>query len=420
MSKSESVFEMALEQLGDAAQRLNLNASTLRVLSHCERELTVALPVVMDDGQIKVFTGHRVQHSSARGPCKGGIRFHHDVSIDEVKALSMWMTWKCAVVNIPYGGAKGGITVDVTKLTKNEIRRLTRRYTVAMLPIIGSHSDIPAPDVNTSAETMGWIMDTVSMFRGSTVLDIVTGKSIELGGSLGRREATGRGVMFNALELLKRVDQSPSDTSVAVQGFGNVGSVSADLLQKEGCRIVAVSDVSGAYYKEDGLPITDMIEFCKSSPNGLLEGFDAPGMTKISNTELLELDVDLLVPAALEKQITEQNADKIKAKFIVEGANGPVTPVAEKILLSKGKYVVPDILANSGGVVVSYFEWVQSIQSFFWDEDEVNRNLKRVIVNSFKSVWDMAEREKVDLRNAAMMIAVDRVARALDARGIFP
>ncbi|MBD3377180.1 glutamate dehydrogenase [candidate division KSB1 bacterium] len=420
MSKSESVFEMALEQLGDAAQRLNLNASTLRVLSHCERELTVALPVVMDDGRIEVFTGHRVQHSSARGPCKGGIRFHHDVSIDEVKALSMWMTWKCAVVNIPYGGAKGGITVDVTKLTKNEIRRLTRRYTVAMLPIIGSHSDIPAPDVNTSAETMGWIMDTVSMFRGSTVLDIVTGKSIELGGSLGRREATGRGVMFNALELLKRVDQAPSETSVSVQGFGNVGSVSADLLQKEGCRIVAVSDVSGAYYKEDGLPITDMIEYCKSSQNGLLDGFDAPGMTKISNTELLELDVDLLVPAALEKQITEKNADKIKAKFIVEGANGPVTPVAEKILLSKDKYVVPDILANSGGVVVSYFEWVQSIQSFFWDEDEVNRNLKRVIVNSFKSVWEMAEREKVDLRNAAMMIAVDRVARALDARGIFP
>jgi glutamate dehydrogenase (NAD(P)+) len=248
----------------------------------------------------------------------------------------------------------------------------------------------------------------------------VTGKSIELGGSLGRREATGRGVMFNALELLKRVDQAPSETSVSVQGFGNVGSVSADLLQKEGCRIVAVSDVSGAYYKEDGLPITDMIEYCKSSQNGLLDGFDAPGMTKISNTELLELDVDLLVPAALEKQITEKNADKIKAKFIVEGANGPVTPVAEKILLSKDKYVVPDILANSGGVVVSYFEWVQSIQSFFWDEDEVNRNLKRVIVNSFKSVWEMAEREKVDLRNAAMMIAVDRVARALDARGIFP
>ncbi len=420
MSKSESVFEMALEQLDHAAQRLNLSANNLSVLSQFERELTVALPVVMDDGRIEVFTGHRVQHSSARGPCKGGIRFHHDVSIDEVKALSMWMTWKCAVVNIPYGGAKGGITVDVTKLTKNEIRRLTRRYTVAMLPIIGSHSDIPAPDVNTSAETMGWIMDTVSMFRGSTVLDIVTGKSIELGGSLGRREATGRGVMFNALELLKRVDQTPSGTTVAVQGFGNVGSVSADLLEKEGCKIVAVSDVSGAYYKEDGLPITDMIEYCKSSLNGLLEGFDAPGMTKISNTELLELDVDLLVPAALEKQITEQNADKIRAKFIVEGANGPVTPVAEKILLSKDKYVVPDILANSGGVVVSYFEWVQSIQSFFWDEDEVNRNLKRVMVNSFKSVWDMAEREKVDLRNAAMMIAVDRVARALDARGIFP
>nr|HQI49531.1 Glu/Leu/Phe/Val dehydrogenase [bacterium] len=292
--------------------------------------------------------------------------------------------------------------------------------TVAIMPIIGPHSDIPAPDVNTSSETMGWIMDTVSMFRGSTVLDIVTGKSIELGGSLGRREATGRGVMFNTLELLKRLGKDAAKTSVVVQGFGNVGSVSADLLQKAGCKIIAVSDVSGAYYNPAGLPISDMIAYCATSKNKLLEGFDAPGISKISNAELLELQTDVLVPAALEKQITAENADKIKAYAIVEGANGPTTPEAERILVDKGKYVVPDILANSGGVVVSYFEWVQGIQSFFWTEDEVNRNLERVIENAFAAVWDLAQKEKQDLRNAAMMIAVDRVAKAVQSRGIWP
>ena len=414
------VFAMALEQLDSAARLLKLDANTHRVLSHPERALTVSLPVVMDDGHIEVYEGHRVQHSSARGPCKGGIRFHQDVTLDEVTALSMWMTWKCATVNIPYGGGKGGVRVDPTKLSHDENRRLTRRYTVAIMPIIGPHSDIPAPDVNTSAETMGWIMDTVSMFRGSTTLDIVTGKAIELGGSLGRREATGRGVMFNTLELLKRLGKDPAKASVVVQGFGNVGSVSADLLQKAGCKIIAVSDVSGAYYNPAGLPITDMINYCSTSKNKLLEGFHAPGMSKISNSELLELDTDILVPAALEKQITANNADKIKAYAIVEGANGPTTPDAERILIQKGKYVVPDILANSGGVVVSYFEWVQSIQSFFWTEPEVNANLKRVIESAFAAVWDLAQKEKQDLRNAAMMIAVDRVAKAVQARGIFP
>lgn len=414
------VFAMALEQLESAARLLKLDANTHRVLSHAERALTVALPVVMDDGHIEVFEGHRVQHSSARGPCKGGIRFHQDVSLDEVTALSMWMTWKCATVNIPYGGGKGGVKVDPTKLSKDEIRHLTRRYTVAIMPIIGPHSDIPAPDVNTSSETMGWIMDTVSMFRGSTTLDIVTGKSIELGGSLGRREATGRGVMFNTLELLKRLGKDPAKTTVVVQGFGNVGSVSADLLAREGCKIIAVSDVSGAYYNPAGLPIAQMIEYCNTSKNRLLAGFDAPGITKISNDELLLLDCDVLVPAALEKQITEKNADQIKAYAVIEGANGPTTPDAERILVSKGKYVVPDILANSGGVVVSYFEWVQSIQSFFWTEDEVNKNLERVIQNAFKAVWDLSLREKQDLRNAAMMIAVDRVAKAVQSRGIWP
>jgi len=330
------------------------------------------------------------------------------------------MTWKCAVVNIPYGGAKGGIKVDPTKLSYEEVRRLTRRYTVAIMPIIGPHRDIPAPDVNTSSETMGWIMDTVSMYQGNTVLDIVTGKSIELGGSLGRREATGRGVMFTTLELLKKMGMKPEKTTVAVQGFGNVGSVSADLLANEGCKILAASDVSGAYYCEQGLPITNMIAYVAQGRGKTLEGFTAPGVSKISPKELFELDVDILVPAALEKQINIENAEKIKAKAIIEGANGPTTPEAERILIKKGKYVVPDILANAGGVVCSYFEWVQSIQSFFWDEDEVNANLKKVMVNSFDAVWQVAQKEKQDLRHAAMMIAVARVAKALEARGIFP
>ena len=414
------VYAMALEQLETAAETLKLDAGTYRILSHPERELTVSCPVVMDDETVQVFTGHRVQHSSARGPCKGGIRFHQSVTLDEVRALAMWMTWKTAVVNIPYGGAKGGVQVDVTKLSKNEIRRLARRYTVNIMPIIGPHKDIPAPDVNTNAETMGWIMDTVSMFAGSTVLDIVTGKSIELGGSLGRREATGRGVMFNTLELLDRLDKKAEKTTIAVQGFGNVGSVSADLLSAEGCQVIAAGDVSGAYYKPSGLPIKEMIAHCRTSKHNLLEGFDAKGVSRISNEELLTLDVDVLIPAALERQITAENMNRIKASAIVEGANGPTTPEAEKLLTEKGMIVVPDILANSGGVVVSYFEWVQSIQSFFWDEDEVNRNLKRVLVRAFQDVWDLAQKENCSLRCAAMRIAVGRVAIALKDRGIFP
>ncbi len=414
------VFDMALEQLDTTAKRIKLNPNIHRVLRHCEKELTVSCPVVMNDGRIEVFEGHRVQHSSARGPCKGGIRFHQDVSVDEVKALAMWMTWKCAVVNIPFGGAKGGVQVDVTKLEKEEIRRLTRRFTVNIMPIIGPRHDIPAPDVNTNAETMGWIMDTVSMYQGSTVLDIVTGKSLDLGGSAGRKEATGRGVMLNTMELLKRWQIDPSKTSVAVQGFGNVGSVSADLLHKEGCRIVAVSDVSGAYYNPAGLPIRDMLEYCATSKNNTLEGFDAAGVSKIKNAELFELDVDILVPAALEKQITKENAEKVKARAIIEGANGPTTPEAERIMTKNGKVVVPDILANSGGVVVSYFEWVQSIQSFFWDENEVNKNLKKVIVRAFEDVWNLAQRDKIMLRDAATQIAVQRVAQAMEYRGIFP
>lgn len=415
-----SVFGMALQQLDMTARRIGLDENYLRVMRQPERELTVSVPVIMDDGRIEVFTGHRVQYNSARGPCKGGIRYHPNVNLDEVKALAAWMTWKCAVVDIPYGGAKGGIQCDPLTMSKTEIMRMTRRYTVGILPIIGPRHDIPAPDVNTSAETMGWIMDTVSMLEGSTVLDIVTGKSIDLGGSLGRREATGRGVMISSLELFKRLGIHPEDVTVAVQGCGNVGSVAADLLRKEGCRIVAVSDVSGGYYRKDGLDITDMITYTNTSKNHLLEGYKGDGVEMISNEELLTLDVDLLVPAALENQINEKNGEAIRAKMISEGANGPTTPEADKILYDKGVHVIPDILANSGGVVVSYFEWVQGIQSFFWDLDEINENLKNIMVKAFDMVWEISQDKKVDMRTAAMMVAIKKVADAMEQRGIFP
>lgn len=411
---------MVLDQLATAANSLKLDASMLRVLSHTERDLTVAIPVEMDDGHAEIFTGYRVHHNSARGPCKGGIRYSPDLTMDLTKAMAMLMSWKCAVVNIPFGGAHGGVQVDIKKLKREECRRLTRRYTVGILPIIGPHRDIPAPDIGTSSETMGWIMDTVSMLEGQTVLDIVTGKAVDLGGSIGRKEAPGRGVMFNTLEIINRLGQTPLATTVAIQGFGKVGSVCADLLRKVGFNVVGVGDLSGGYYDPKGLPVLEMIKYCDDSSGPSLDGFEAAGVHKITNEELLELDVDVLIPAAIEQQITTGNADKIKARAIIEAANAPVTPEAEKILIEKGKYVVPDILANSGGVVVSYFEWVQSIQSFFWDEDEVNRNLQKVMSSSFKNVWDTAQREKTDLRNAAMMIAVDRVAKALEQRGIFP
>lgn len=417
---ADSVFQMALKQLDEVAKKINLDPNIHNVLRQPERELTVSVPVEMDDGRIEVFTGHRVQYSSVRGPCKGGIRYHQDVTLDEVKALAAWMTWKCAVVNIPYGGAKGGVRCDPFKMSTQEVRRLTRRYTVMIMPIIGGRRDVPAPDVNTGADTMGWIMDTVSMFEGRTVMDIVTGKPIELGGSLGRREATGRGVMISTIQLLKKLGKNPKDTTVVVQGFGNVGSVAAELISQKGCKIVAVSDVTGGFYNSNGLDIPDMLKYVETSENHLLEGYKKGGTEKISNEELLLLDADCLIPAALENQITEKNADKIKAKYIIEGANGPTTPEADKILEHKGSIVVPDVLANSGGVVVSYFEWVQDIQAFFWDVDQVNESLEKIIVKSFDEVWSISQDKKVDMRIAAYMIAVRRVASALKQRGIFP
>lgn len=418
----QTFYESVLQQIDHIAERIGLDAGITKMLKHPERELTVAIPVVMDDGSLEVFTGYRVQHSSAIGPCKGGIRYHPNVDLDEVRALATLMTFKCAVANVPYGGAKGGVRCDPSKLSKMELQRLTKRYTAMILPIVGPRHDIPAPDVNTNAETMGWIMDAVSMYEGQTVLDIVTGKPIELGGSLGRREATGRGVMLNTLEILKRLKKNPKGAKVAIQGFGNVGSVTAELLEEQGCKVVAVSDVSCGLYNPDGLNIKALIDFVYNAPRPrLLKDYKlGRNDERISNEELLELDVDVLIPAALENQITTENVDNIKADVIVEGANGPITKDADEVLAEKKVIVVPDILANSGGVIVSYFEWVQGIQSFFWGIDEVNENLKKIMLKSFSDVWETGEKEKVTLRDAAFILAIRKIAKAVELRGIFP
>jgi glutamate dehydrogenase (NAD(P)+) len=416
----QDLWDTVLDQIDDVARRLKLDPGIHAVIRQPERELTVAVPVVMDDGLIKVFTGYRIQHSSARGPCKGGIRYHPEVNLNEVRALAALMTWKCAVVGIPYGGAKGGVKCDPMQMSEDEVRRMTRRFTAMIMPIIGAKRDIPAPDVNTNAQTMAWIADTVSMLERKTVIDIVTGKPVSLGGSLGRTEATGRGVAITTEELLKRKGQALSETRVAVQGYGNVGSHAATILDQMGCKIVAVSDVSGGLYSSKGLDIAGINRHITNHPKRLLEGYEAPGIEKINNEELLISDTDVLIPAALEHQIRVDNAPYVQAKMIIEGANGPTTREADEILHARGVTVVPDILANAGGVVVSYFEWVQDLQCFFWDEEEVNRNLKRIMVRSFKEVWDFSQREEVSMRLGAYMLAVDRVAGAVQARGIFP
>ncbi len=416
----QDLWDTVLDQLDDVAQRLDLDPGIHAILRQPERELTVAVPVVMDDGQIEVFTGYRVQHSSARGPCKGGIRYHPEVNLNEVRALAALMTWKCAVVGIPYGGAKGGVQCDPSHMSEDELRRMTRRFTAMIMPIIGSKRDIPAPDVNTNAQTMAWISDTVSMLERKTVIDIVTGKPVPLGGSVGRKEATGRGCAIVTAELLKRKQMSLADTTVAVQGYGNVGSHAATILDQMGCRIIAVSDISGGLYNPQGLDIADINKHVTAHPKGLLEGYEARGVARITNDELLTLKTDVLLPAALEHQIRADNAPHVQAKMIVEGANGPTTREADEILNERGTIVVPDILANAGGVVVSYFEWVQDLQCFFWDETEVNENLKRIMVRSFEEVWNFSEEQGVPLRLGAYMLAVDRVASAVRVRGIFP
>lgn len=419
-SPKQDLWSTVLAQLDEVAQRLKLDPGIHALLRQPERELTVAVPVVMDDGQIKVFTGYRIQHSSARGPCKGGIRYHPDVNLHEVRALAALMTWKCAVVGIPFGGAKGGVQCDPRQMSQDEIRRLTRRYTAMIMPIIGSKRDIPAPDINTNPQIMAWIADTVSMLERKTVIDVVTGKPIPLGGSVGRKEATGRGVALVTRELLKRRGWKLSDTTVAVQGYGNVGSAAATILDSMGCKIVAVSDISCGLYNPKGLDISSINQHVTNHPQRLLEGYEAPGVETISNDELLVSDVDVLIPAALEHQIHVANAPHVRAKMIVEAANGPTTREADEILNERGIIVVPDILANAGGVVVSYFEWVQDLQCFFWDEAEVNSNLERIMIRSFDEVWNFSQEQRVPLRLGAYMLAVDRVASAVRARGIFP
>jgi len=415
-----SLWDTVLTQLDDVAYRLKLAPGTHAILRQPERELTVAVPVRMDTGQIKVFTGYRIQHSSARGPCKGGLRYHPDVDLNEVKALAALMTWKCAVVGIPYGGAKGGVRCDPRQMSEDELCRMTRRYTAGIMPIIGSRRDIPAPDVNTNAQTMAWIADTVSMLERKTVIAVVTGKPIPLGGSLGRKEATGRGVAIVTRELLKRKRRKLTDTTVAVQGYGNVGSSAATIMHQMGCKIAAVSDISGGLYNPRGLDVAAINQHVAANPKHLLEGYEAPGVEKISNDDLLVSDVDVLVPAALEHQIHAGNAALIQAKIIVEGANGPTTREADEILEDRHITVVPDILANAGGVIVSYFEWVQNLQCFFWSEAEVNRNLNDILVRSMKEVWGFSRERDVSLRLGAYMLAVERVASAVEVRGVFP
>ncbi|MDR0785830.1 MAG: Glu/Leu/Phe/Val dehydrogenase [Treponema sp.] len=412
-------YENMLQVLELAAQKLGLKRNDYESLKYPERELKVAIPVKMDNGDLRFFEGYRVQHSSDRGPCKGGIRYHEEVDIDEVKALAAWMTFKCAVVNLPYGGAKGAVKVDPTKLSKGELERLTRRFTTSILPIIGPEKDIPAPDVNTNAEIMGWIMDTYSMLHGYAIPGVVTGKSIEIGGSLGRAEATGRGVSIVTGEILKHLNISKENTRIAVQGMGNVGGVTAKLLYELGYRIVGVSDISGAYYNPAGLDIPAIQAYHAASGNSL-EGYTAVGVKKISNEELLTCDCDVLIPCALQNQITGELADSVKAKIIVEGANGPTTVEADEILNEKGVTILPDILANAGGVVVSYLEWVQNIQELTWEEDQINETLKKVMIRSFGQVLDIVKEHHASFRVAAYMLAISKLAKARNIRGVFP
>lgn len=414
------MLQSAQINLDDAAERLQLNPSIHRVLRNCERSLTVSLPIETDDGSTEVYTGYRVQHTSVRGPCKGGVRYHADVSIEEVTALAQLMTWKCAILDLPYGGAKGGICVSPNTLSENELRRLTRRYTYAILPIIGPKKDIPAPDVNTDERTMAWMSDTYSMLMGQASQEIVTGKPIILGGSLGRADATGLGVAIIAESMMKRYGAQVEGAGIVVQGFGKVGYWTVHYLAQAGCKIIAVSDVSGGYYHPDGLDVETMLNYMKLSPTRTLEGYEAPGVQNVTNEELLLLKCDVLIPAALEDQITTRNADHIQAKFIVEGANGPTSSEADKILHANGILVAPDILANAGGVTVSYFEWVQDLQAFYWTVEEVQKNLRRFLNKAFEQVCDFSERHDVSLRQGAFMLAVARVADALELRGIFP
>jgi glutamate dehydrogenase (NAD(P)+) len=411
----ENPFEAMMSRFDRAAELLDLEPGIYKVLRSAEKEITVSIPVLMDNGEVEVFTGIRVMHNTSRGPAKGGIRFDLNVNLDEVKALAAWMTWKCAVVNIPFGGAKGGVICDPLNMSVGELERVTRRYTSGIIQTLGPDSDVPAPDVNTNERVMAWLMDTYSMHVGHTVNAVTTGKPVEMGGSLGRREATGRGVMFTALEALEHLKMDVKGATVAVQGFGNVGSVAAQLMAREGCTIVAISDRTGGYHNPKGIDVDDAIAYVRKHRS--LDGYGQGD--QISNEQLLELDVDLLVPAAMENVITTKNAKKVRAKVICEGANGPTTAAADAILDEKGVFVVPDILANAGGVTVSYFEWVQNRGGYYWDEPTVNDRLKHIMVNSFNDVLKLSQQHKVNMRTASYMVAISRVATVHRLRGIY-
>jgi glutamate dehydrogenase (NAD(P)+) len=411
-------IDVAMKQVDIAAEKLKLDPGLCEKIKQTKRELIVHFPVKMDDGRIKMFTGYRVQHNLTRGPGKGGIRYHPDVDLDEVRALAMWMTWKAAVVNIPFGGAKGGVQCNPKSMSLRELENMTRRFTWEIAMMIGPDQDIPAPDVYTNPQVMAWIMDTYSILKGYTVHGVVTGKPLELGGSLGRFEATGKGVFVTVQEAARHLNIPIEGARVAVQGCGNVGGIAAQYFDKAGAKVIAISDSKGGMYNKKGLNISAVLD-CKKKYSCLITP-EARGGEEITNEELLELDCDILVPSALENQITHKNASKIKAKIIAEGANGPTTPEADEILHDHGIFLVPDILANSGGVVVSYFEWVQNLQELLWSEEEISERLTRILRRSFAEVLNISQKEKVDMRTAALMLGIGRVAEAQKLRGIYP
>ncbi len=418
MTKRDMItpYETTMQQLDRAAKILGLDDGAYDRMKYPKREITVHFPVKMDDGSVRHFRGYRVQHNMARGPAKGGIRFHPHADLDEVKALAAWMTWKTAVVNIPFGGAKGGVQCNPKEMSLQEIERLTRRYTWEIAPFIGPEKDIPAPDVYTNAQVMAWIMDTYSILKGYTVTGVVTGKPLCVGGSPGREEATSRGCVFCIQEACRHLGMELDEARVVVQGFGNVGANAMMLLEREGARIVGVSDSKGGIYNPHGLSYAKLLEH--KGEAGSVVGF--PDSDSVTNEELLTLECDILLPAAMGNQITAENADLVRARMIAEGANGPTTPLADEILREKGVFIIPDILANAGGVTVSYFEWVQNIQELFWTEEEVNTQLHRIMLRSFTDVFNLSRKHKVDMRTAAWVLGVGRVAEAIEVRGIYP
>jgi glutamate dehydrogenase (NAD(P)+) len=416
MSGKESSLDVALRQLDLVAERINLDAAIHRRLRKPARCYIVSVPIRMDDRSVEVFTGYRVHHNTSRGPAKGGIRYHPDVTLNETIALAMWMTWKCAVVGIPYGGAKGGVDCNPKEMSRGELQRLTRRYTSELINVFGPKTDIPAPDVYTNPQIMAWIMDTYSMSVGYAEPGVVTGKPLAVGGSLGRNEATSRGCVFVIYALLRQLKRSVNDLRVAIQGYGNVGYHAAQILHDNGAKIIAASDSRGGVYHPMGFDPRALATHKEES--GSVLGY--PDADRITNEELLELDCSILIPAAMDNQITERNADRIKAEIIAEGANGPTTPAADEILFQRGKYHLPDVLANAGGVTVSYFEWVQDLERYFWSEEQINSSLERIMNNAFDSVWELAQGEKVNMRMASYMLALKRVAEAMLLRGLHP